>query len=222
MINSAGTESKYGLKLTIPNSIGIVGSVDGESVFAETKVRLEILNVGPTFTMDVEGQVKNSPNWYPITTITGAITGTLDISTYDRIRYNVTNADGAGVLLASGFILNSQPLKFNNSGELLIAGSFSSSFSGLKIRMKITNTTITDVASMLPSLSLTARNSIIIENKGADSIFLGESDVTASGVKEGWELLPTAFFSTDVTDAIAIYAIAPAGKTVNIKIMELA
>lgn len=102
MINSAGTESKYGLKLTIPNSTGIVGSSDGESVFAETKVRLEILNVGPTFTMDVEGQVKNSPNWYPITTITGAITGTLDISTYDRIRYNVTNADGTGILLAYG------------------------------------------------------------------------------------------------------------------------
>lgn len=224
MINSAGTESKYGLKLTIPNSTGIVGSIDGESVFAETKVRLEILNVGPTFTMDVEGQVKNSPNWYPITTITGAITGTLDISTYDRIRYNVTNADGSGVLLASGFILNAQPLKFNNAGELLTAttGSFTATFSGLKIRMKITNMTVTDVATIIPALSLTARNSIIIENKGADSIFLGESDVTASGVKEGWELLPTAFFSTDVTDAISIYAIAPATKTVNIKIMELA
>ena len=106
MINSAGTESKYGLKLTIPNSTGVVGSSDGESVFAETKVRLEVLNVGPTFTMDVEGQVKNSPNWYPITTITGAITGTLDISTYDRIRYNVTTSDGVGVLVSSGFMLN--------------------------------------------------------------------------------------------------------------------
>ena len=134
MINSAGTESKYGLKLTIPNSTGIVGSSDGESVFAETKVRLEILNVGPTFTMDVEGQVKNSPNWYPITTITGAITGTLDISTYDRIRYNVTNADGSGVLLASGFILNAQPLKFNNAGELLTATT------GWQIRLVIDTT----------------------------------------------------------------------------------
>ena len=222
MINSAGTESKYGLKLTIPNSTGVIGSSDGESVFAETKIRLEILNVGPTFTMDVEGQVKNSPNWYPITTITGAITGTLDISTYDRVRYNITNADGTGILLASGFILNSQPLKFNNTGELLTSASGTFTMSGLKIRMKITNTTVNDTAAMIPAVSLTDRNSIIIENKGSDTVFIGESDVTASGIKEGWELLPTAFFSTDVTDAIAIYAIAPAGKTVNIKIMELA
>lgn len=226
MINSQGTESKYGLKISIPNSTGIIGSTDGESVFAETKIRLEIIDVGPTFVLDVEGQVKNSPNWYVITSITGAVTGTLDISTYDRIRYRVTTADGTGTLLSSGFILNAAPFKFANpGGELLVSANVSGgsvSFSGLRIRMKISNITVGDTAVMLPVLALTDRNSIIIENKGAFSLFLGESDVLASGVFEGWELPPTAFFSTDVTDAIAIYAIAPAGQTVNVKIMELA
>lgn len=107
MLNSAGTESKYGLKLTIPNSAGIIGSIEGESVFAETTLRLEIINVGGTFVLDVEGQLKNSPNWYPISTITGAVTGTLDISTYDRVRYNVITPDGTGLLVASAFMLNS-------------------------------------------------------------------------------------------------------------------
>lgn len=105
MINSAGTESKYGLKLAIPNAIGIIGSSDGESIFAETKARIEVVDVSGAFVMDVEGQVKNSPNWYVITTITGAITGTLDISTYDRIRYNITNVGGVGTLYASGYLL---------------------------------------------------------------------------------------------------------------------
>jgi hypothetical protein len=221
LINSAGTESKYGLRINIPNSTGVIGSINGESVFAETKIRLEVIDVGATFTMDVEGQVKNSPNWYVISTVTGAVTGTLDISTYDRVRYNITNADGTGTLLASGFILNAAPFKFAvPGGELITTGT--SSFSGLKIRMKVSNLTVTDTAAILPLLPLVSRNSIIIENKGANSIFLGESNVTASGVNEGWELSPTAFFSVDVSDAIDIYAIAPIGTTVNVKIMELA
>jgi hypothetical protein len=221
LINSAGTESKYGLRINIPNSTGVIGSINGESVFAETKIRLEVIDVGATFTMDVEGQVKNSPNWYVISTVTGAVTGTLDISTYDRVRYNITNADGTGTLLASGFILNAAPFKFAvPGGELITTGT--SSFSGLKIRMKVSNLTVTDTAAILPLLPLVSRNSIIIENKGANSIFLGEINVTASGVNEGWELTPTSFFSVDVSDAIDIYAIAPIGTTVNVKIMELA
>jgi hypothetical protein len=131
LINSAGTESKYGLKIDIPNSTGIIGSINGESIFAETKIRLEVINVGPTFVMDVEGQVKNSPNWYVITTVTGAITGTLDISTYDRVRYNVITADGIGTLLSSGFILSATPFTFAPTGELYVSLSNSVKYTTL-------------------------------------------------------------------------------------------
>jgi hypothetical protein len=106
------------------------------------------------------------------------------------------------------------------AGDLNVTGSFAPS--GLRVRMKISNIVVNDVASIIPALPLASRNSIILENKGLNSIFLGESNVTASGINEGWEVAPTAFFSTDVTDAIAIYAIAPVGTTVNVKIMELA
>jgi hypothetical protein len=105
------------------------------------------------------------------------------------------------------------------SGAVSVTGNVKS---GLSIRMKISNIVINDVASIIPPLSLEMRNSILIENKGPDSVFIGESDVTASGPEEGWEILPTTFFSTDVTDAISIYAISPIGSTNILKIMELA
>lgn len=211
-ISSSGTESKYNITVPITAGTGVKGNQNGESCFAETKLRLEIIGVGPTSTIDVEGRVKNSPNWYVITTATGAITGTVDISTYDFIRYRVTNSDGTGSLHASGFILNSIPSN--------ITGTFTPS--GLRVRMKVTNMTVTDTETPLPLAALAARNSIIIENKGVDSIFIGESGVSSTGINEGWEISASAFFSTDVTDAIVIYAIAPAGKTVNVKILELA
>lgn len=102
-------------------------------------------------------------------------------------------------------------------------GSIAYSFSGLRERIKITNLTVTDTASALPSTALTNRNSIIIHNLNTTlPIYIGESDVTASGVTEGWTVDPTSFFSTDITANIVLYAIAPIGETISIKIMELA
>jgi hypothetical protein len=97
-----------------------------------------------------------------------------------------------------------------------------SSPAGLRIGLNITNLVVTDVASPVPLVALVGRNSISIENRGADSIFWGNSDVEASGIKEGGEIPPLSSFATDVTDAIVLYAIAPAGKTVNAKITEFA
>ena len=103
------------------------------------------------------------------------------------------------------------------------SAALSVSPAGLRIRLKVTNMTISDVASKIPAVPLADRNSIIIQNRDSgEIIFLGESDVQASGVLEGWELSPTSFFSTDITEDIEVYGIAPAGKTVNLKIMELA
>lgn len=106
MINSHGSESKYSTKLLLDGSTGIAGDQNGLSVFAETHVRYEVVGVGPLNKIDVECRIANSPNWYPIYTIVGATTGTVDISTYDHIRYNVTDADLWGGIYASGFITN--------------------------------------------------------------------------------------------------------------------
>ena len=101
-----------------------------------------------------------------------------------------------------------------------VEGNFAPS--GLRIRLKITNTTVTDTTQALPLVPLENRNSIIIENRGLDSIFVGESDVTNSGTLQGWEIAGSSIFSTDITETILLYTVAPSGKTVNVKIMELA
>jgi hypothetical protein len=222
LINNTATESKYNTRVNISSGKGVKGSLDGESCFVETKIRIEITGVGPTSTIDIEGRLRSSTNWYVITTATGAITGTVDISTYDFIRYVVTNSDGTGVLTASGFVLNSAPFKFTNAGELSVNTTGAVSMSGLRVALKITNITITDVATMIPPISLSLRNSILVENRSVQSLFVGNSNVTATGVNQGWEVAGSSMFSTDVTDAISLYGIAPAGKILTIKVMEIA
>ena len=117
----------------------------------------------------------------------------------------------------------------NSSSEVAVrtltelVGDVLAKFSGLSTRLKVTNETVGDTAVTLPVSGLTARNSIIILNKSTtETLYIGESDVTASGVKEGWEVDPGSFFSTDITDSIMIYGIAPSGQSIPVKIMELA
>lgn len=107
MLNNKATEAKYNVNIPIDGTIGVKGELNGLPCFAETVLRLEIVGVGPLNQIDIEGKLRNSNNWYTITTATGAILGTVDISTYDYIRYNVTIADGVGKLYASGFLFTS-------------------------------------------------------------------------------------------------------------------
>lgn len=106
MLNNKGTEAKYNVSIPITGAIGVLGSSDGQSCFAETKLRFEVTGVGASSQIEVQGRLRNSKNWYDIATIPGAVTGTLDISTYDFIRYVVLVVDGSGVLIASGYIFN--------------------------------------------------------------------------------------------------------------------
>jgi len=93
--------------------------------------------------------------------------------------------------------------------------------SGLSLALKITNITIGTTATAIPLTPLTNRNSIIIHNKSTETIFFGNSDVSSSGVNEGWEVVAGSYFSLDITDSIVIYAISTAASSA-LKIMELA
>jgi len=94
-------------------------------------------------------------------------------------------------------------------------------FSGVSKELKITNEIIGATAQQLPTTPLTDRNTLIIHNKGAESIFIGNSDVQSSGIDEGWEIAGDSFFSTDIANDIPIYAISVSGG-VPVKILELA
>ncbi len=94
--------------------------------------------------------------------------------------------------------------------------------SGLRVAIKITNMTVDDTPDPIPAVALTGRNSLILENRGAVTIYVGDINVTASGVNEGWAVDPSSSLSFDISDTITLYAIAPAAQTVAVKVMELA
>ena len=92
---------------------------------------------------------------------------------------------------------------------------------GLRTALKITNTTVGTTAAILPAAPLENRNSMIIFNKSAQVIFVGNSDVATSGANEGWEIDAGSYFSLDITDDIQIYAICSTPGAI-VKVMELA
>ena len=107
LLNNTGTEAKYNVTVPLDGSLGPIGGEKGQSCFAETKLRFEVIGVGSNNRIEVQGKLRNSANWYDIATIPGAVTGTLDISTYDFIRYISLVVDGTGVLIGSGYIFSS-------------------------------------------------------------------------------------------------------------------
>jgi len=100
-----------------------------------------------------------------------------------------------------------------------LQGSFSPS--GLSVAIKVTNTTISGTAAILPATPLALRNSMIFYNNSSDSIFFGNADVTTSGATEGWEIPTGSYFSFDITDAINVYFIST-GTNSKVKILEMA
>jgi hypothetical protein len=125
LINNTATEAKYNATVILNGLVGISGDVQGLPCFAETTLRFEVVGVGPTNLIDIQGKIRNSPNWYVLATIPGAVSGTIDISTYDFVRYVTTFVDGTGNLYASGYMLQyQQPITPKNMGSLLSGVSY--------------------------------------------------------------------------------------------------
>lgn len=97
--------------------------------------------------------------------------------------------------------------------------------SGLKTNFRITTMIVPDTSVALPAVALVARNAMSITNQDATEIlYIGKITVTADsvvGTTSGWETGPGESFNVDVTDAIVLYGIAPAGKTIKVKILEI-
>ena len=98
---------------------------------------------------------------------------------------------------------------------------------GFKIEQKITTANVTATSGAIPSGgNLSLRNAISIQNLSEiDTVYIGNSDVVAGrglGTTAGWEIGPLESLNETVTDAITYYAVADTGKTVLVKIREIA
>lgn len=79
---------------------------------------------------------------------------------------------------------------------------------------------VTDTAVALPTTPLTGRKRIQIQNLGAEPIYLGKSTVTVSGATGGLMIPKGATETLEAGPAALWYAIAPAGKTVSVTVLE--
>lgn len=111
----------------------------------------------------------------------------------------------------------------------ILGGTLTGEFiqTGLHTAGRITTMDVPDTAISIPATPLANRNSLAITNlSGTDTIYIGFSAaVTADsvlGLNSGWEVGPNEGFNLDITSSIFVYGIAATGKTIRVKVMELA
>jgi hypothetical protein len=105
MLNNQSAEAKFNCTVILDGTTGVKGLLE-YGVFVESQARVDVIGVGGSNVLSVQARIRNTETWVSIKTITGAISDTVDISTYDYIRFNVTTANGIGSANASGFITN--------------------------------------------------------------------------------------------------------------------
>lgn len=97
--------------------------------------------------------------------------------------------------------------------------------SGLANDFVTTTMNVTDIAAPVPASALSSRVALTITNlDGVETLYLGKSTVTADraiGTTAGWEVGPNESFNVDISDALVLYGIAEAGKTILIKVLEI-
>lgn len=85
----------------------------------------------------------------------------------------------------------------------------------LQQRVSVANT-----ATQLPAASLANRKTLMVQNAGAASIWVGSATVTASGATAGIEIAKSSFMELEVGPDVAVYAITAAG-SVNANVLEM-
>lgn len=76
-------------------------------------------------------------------------------------------------------------------------------------------------ATAIPAAALANRKSLMIQNDGSNSIFIGSATVTAAGATKGIEVPKGGFIELEVGPAVTVYGITAAG-SVNVNVLEMA
>lgn len=81
--------------------------------------------------------------------------------------------------------------------------------------------TVAATATALPTSALSFRKSLMIQNGGTTSIWVGSGTVTSSGTTEGIEVPKNSFMELEVGPAVSVFGITSTG-TNNVKVLEMA
>lgn len=79
---------------------------------------------------------------------------------------------------------------------------------------------VTTVAAAVPTVAIANRRSVMIQNAGAASVFIGSATVTASGATAGVEVPKGGFIEMEAGPAVSIFAISAAG-SINVNVLEM-
>jgi len=154
--------------------------------------------------------------------ITAVIPGPVEVA-IDHVTDSIKLGDGT-TLFTSTAVGPDTGLDVNVIGGT-VTGEIT--VTGLKIAGRTTTMDIPDTVVAIPASPLANRNSLSLTNLSpTETIYIGFNlSVTANsviGTTSGWPVGPSEGFNLDVTANIIIYAIAETGKTVRVKILELA
>lgn len=83
------------------------------------------------------------------------------------------------------------------------------------IQVKTQRVTIAGTATPLPSIALTDRQFVRVQNVGTAAVYIGGQDVTTNN---GWVILPYATETFAIEDTAIIYGIS--GGSVDVIVME--
>ena len=113
----------------------------------------------------------------------------------------------------------------------IISGALDATPAGLRNGLRVSTLNVGDTITQIPSSPYIApngagRNALSIHNMSdTDKLYVGDSSVTAdrvNGVTSGWEIPANGYLNFDITKDVLIYARCESGKTVQIKILEVA
>lgn len=82
--------------------------------------------------------------------------------------------------------------------------------------------TVTNTAAAVPATPLANRKSLMLQNTGANKLYIGSATVTSSGATTGIELPANSFMELEVGPAVAVYAIKVGAAANNLNVLEMA
>lgn len=79
---------------------------------------------------------------------------------------------------------------------------------------------VTTTAAAVPAGALANRRSVMIQNAGGNSIFIGSATVTSSGATTGVEIPKGGFIEMEAGPAVSVFAVSASG-SVNVNVLEM-
>lgn len=81
---------------------------------------------------------------------------------------------------------------------------------------------VTNTAAQVPAANLASRKTLMLQNTGANKLYIGSATVTSSGATTGIELPANSFMELECGPAVNVYAVKVGATGNNLNVLEMA